>query len=538
MRLSVGRAGAAVAPTSITGTTMTRPSWTRTARRCGRCSTADRCGRCAPDPRRTRPCSPRSRSTRHRSRDSGRSPCCGSPRTARRSRWSPGPGGHRDGRPGRAAARSSGRCGCCAPAPRRRRSTGVLDVTWSQTDRLVGRRDRARPSGADRLGRRARPRRRPHDQPHAAGDRAWRRRRTARRSSSTRADCGRCPRTAATSGARCRAARTPRCPRIRGRYLRPHRHRDRRGVLHTATSRDAGCPQAAPRRWPPPSREPRRHAPRDSCGPWSTCCSRPPAAAATRPSRPAPRCAGPAWPRCAVRCRPPNGPTSRPRWRSRPTPGRPGAPSSPTRSAAGGTSPSRWPPRSATRWPASARAECLLVPAPSRAAAARARGGDHMLRIAHRLARDGHGHVVRAFTLGRRARDSVGLDAAARAANLDAHLRLRPGALAGLPREASGRAPRRRAHHRRHRGRLRPGPRRGRAAGGSRAGRDRRRGRRAPGCRVRDRHTRRPCRGRRAHPGGRAPGRTITYRAHSSRRAVPSTREPPTRHLPDTRRSR
>ncbi len=75
----------------------------------------------------------------------------------------------------------------------------------------------------------------------------------------------------------------------------------------------------------------------------------------------------------------------------------------------------------------------LLVPAPSRAAAARARGGDHMLRIAHRLARDGHGQVVRALALSRRARDSVGLDAPARAANLAAHLRVRPGSLAGLP---------------------------------------------------------------------------------------------------------
>ncbi len=76
---------------------------------------------------------------------------------------------------------------------------------------------------------------------------------------------------------------------------------------------------------------------------------------------------------------------------------------------------------------------CLLVPAPSRAAAARVRGGDHMLRIARRLARDGYGHVVPALALSRRARDSVGLDAAARAANLAAHLRVRPGALADLP---------------------------------------------------------------------------------------------------------
>ncbi|MCD2197463.1 hypothetical protein LQ327_29240 [Actinomycetospora endophytica] len=75
----------------------------------------------------------------------------------------------------------------------------------------------------------------------------------------------------------------------------------------------------------------------------------------------------------------------------------------------------------------------LLVPAPSRAAAARARGGDHMLRIARRLARAGHGQVLPALALGRRARDSVGLDPAARAANLAAHLRVRHAALDGLP---------------------------------------------------------------------------------------------------------
>jgi ribosomal subunit interface protein len=77
--------------------------------------------------------------------------------------------------------------------------------------------------------------------------------------------------------------------------------------------------------------------------------------------------------------------------------------------------------------------DCVLVPAPSRPGAARVRGGDHMLRIAHRLERAGHGHALRALALSRGARDSVGLDAAARAANLAAHLRVRPGSLSGLP---------------------------------------------------------------------------------------------------------
>jgi len=76
----------------------------------------------------------------------------------------------------------------------------------------------------------------------------------------------------------------------------------------------------------------------------------------------------------------------------------------------------------------------LLVPAPSRAPAARARGGDHMLRLARAVARApegsggaGSGVVVPALALRRGARDSVGLDADARAANLRRHMRVRPG---------------------------------------------------------------------------------------------------------------
>ncbi|NMH97263.1 ComF family protein [Pseudonocardia acidicola] len=76
-----------------------------------------------------------------------------------------------------------------------------------------------------------------------------------------------------------------------------------------------------------------------------------------------------------------------------------------------------------------------LVPAPSRPAAARARGGDHVLRLcrllAARLAADGSEVVLApALRLARRARDSVGLDAGQRAANLAGRLRVRP---AGLP---------------------------------------------------------------------------------------------------------
>lgn len=77
---------------------------------------------------------------------------------------------------------------------------------------------------------------------------------------------------------------------------------------------------------------------------------------------------------------------------------------------------------------------CLLVPAPSRRSAARARGGDHMLRLVHRLAATGHGRVLPALELTAGARDSVGLSPAARAANLAAHLRVRAGPLRGVAR--------------------------------------------------------------------------------------------------------
>ncbi|MGH8917286.1 MAG: ComF family protein, partial [Actinomycetes bacterium] len=79
-----------------------------------------------------------------------------------------------------------------------------------------------------------------------------------------------------------------------------------------------------------------------------------------------------------------------------------------------------------------------LVPAPSRAGAARARGGQHVLALVHplaeRLAREcvaagGSVGVGEALRMSRGGRDSVGLDAAARAANLCGRVLVRPSAL-------------------------------------------------------------------------------------------------------------
>ena len=71
-----------------------------------------------------------------------------------------------------------------------------------------------------------------------------------------------------------------------------------------------------------------------------------------------------------------------------------------------------------------------LVPAPSRPAAARARGGDHVARLARALAATRAAtrppiRVAQVLALARRTRDSVGLDAAERAANLAGALRVR-----------------------------------------------------------------------------------------------------------------
>lgn len=71
-----------------------------------------------------------------------------------------------------------------------------------------------------------------------------------------------------------------------------------------------------------------------------------------------------------------------------------------------------------------------LVPAPSRPAAARARGGDHVLRLCRAaVAARADLDVAAALALGRGAADSVGLDARERAANLAGRLVVRPGAL-------------------------------------------------------------------------------------------------------------
>jgi len=73
-----------------------------------------------------------------------------------------------------------------------------------------------------------------------------------------------------------------------------------------------------------------------------------------------------------------------------------------------------------------------LVPAPTRPSAARARGGDPVLVMARAAARllAGLGRptgVAPCLSLARGARDSVGLDAAGRAANLAGRIRFRPG---------------------------------------------------------------------------------------------------------------
>ena len=73
----------------------------------------------------------------------------------------------------------------------------------------------------------------------------------------------------------------------------------------------------------------------------------------------------------------------------------------------------------------------VLIPAPSRPTAARARGGQHMAAVAHRCAAAVRAtgqwaSVVPALRLDPRAADSVGLDAPARAANLLGRLRPDP----------------------------------------------------------------------------------------------------------------
>jgi predicted amidophosphoribosyltransferase len=72
-----------------------------------------------------------------------------------------------------------------------------------------------------------------------------------------------------------------------------------------------------------------------------------------------------------------------------------------------------------------------LVPAPSRASAARARGGSHVLR----MARASGCSVAPALAFTKGVRDSVKLDAASRQANLAGRVRLVPG---GLPPPGAG----------------------------------------------------------------------------------------------------
>jgi predicted amidophosphoribosyltransferase len=75
--------------------------------------------------------------------------------------------------------------------------------------------------------------------------------------------------------------------------------------------------------------------------------------------------------------------------------------------------------------PPGAPALTWLVPAPSRPAAARARGGDHVLRLCRALsAQRSDLRVAHPLRLDRRVRDSVGLDAGQRAANLRGRVRV------------------------------------------------------------------------------------------------------------------
>lgn len=91
-----------------------------------------------------------------------------------------------------------------------------------------------------------------------------------------------------------------------------------------------------------------------------------------------------------------------------------------------------------------AGAMTLLVPVPSRAAVVRGRGHDPMLRVvraAVRLLR-GEGRRLVAAPLLRQRRlvaDQAGLDAVARAANLEDAIAIRPGALRGLAKRTARR---------------------------------------------------------------------------------------------------
>ena len=172
LRLSVGRAGAAVAPTSITGTAMTRPSWTPDGAEVwtvldGRPVRAVRRGASTDSPvltpvaLDTAPLAGLGPLTMLRlSPDGTKVALVAGGRVAIATVVRDAGGGAQLGAVRVLRLRPPG--GGARRGPRR-------DLV---ADRPAGRRRyRARPPGADRLGRRARPRRRPDDQPHAAGHR-------------------------------------------------------------------------------------------------------------------------------------------------------------------------------------------------------------------------------------------------------------------------------------------------------------------------------------------------------------------------------
>jgi predicted amidophosphoribosyltransferase len=103
-----------------------------------------------------------------------------------------------------------------------------------------------------------------------------------------------------------------------------------------------------------------------------------------------------------------------------------------------GAAPGAALPRAALPRAALLGGPCWLVPAPSRASAARARGGHHRLALAARMAEllaprcaaaGGSIGLTRTLRMRRGGRDSVGLDAAARAANLRGRVLVRADAL-------------------------------------------------------------------------------------------------------------
>lgn len=69
----------------------------------------------------------------------------------------------------------------------------------------------------------------------------------------------------------------------------------------------------------------------------------------------------------------------------------------------------------------------LLVPVPSVRSSARARGGDHMVRLTARAARIRRARTAMPLTFGREPADSAGLDARSRAANLTGAMRAADG---------------------------------------------------------------------------------------------------------------